>query len=338
MASAVQFMQWDNYTGGDTHPRFFDHQALTFNSRQERLHQLQPGDRLCLVSRCPQDGQYYLVAVLQIAGLKRNPLGSPEEQTFGEFAIVADRSRSLDLGKRFPAEPLLRAFQFDPGKPIKYGASIGQALQTLRLLEAADERILDAALGRLASGKDSALDRPCGLWTKCGREFADYFLTNWTQRHEPLAFLLYDPPPTLDVGAPVFIHSEKNLRLLARFCEGQFLAGHKPTTEPEERMAERERVWLTYRAPTIDVPTRPAFDAFWEKQNGIRGLFIMDEVILLPKRMTFGVYGKALQWGYPTSVGYRYLTLAQCALLFRGARLPATIVAAYLERLVGSPT
>ncbi len=163
MASAVQFMQWDNYTGGDTHPRFFDRPALTFNSRQQRLHQLQPGDRLALISRCPQDAQYYFVAVLHIASLKCNPLGSAEEQTFGEFAIVADRSRSLDLGKRFPAEPLLRAFQFDPGRPIKYGASIGQALQTLRLLEEADERILDAALGRLASGKDSALDRPCGL-------------------------------------------------------------------------------------------------------------------------------------------------------------------------------
>ncbi len=338
MACAVQFMQWDNYAGKQTPSGFFDREPLTFNSRQDRLHELQPGDRLCLVSRCPQDGQYYFVALLHIASLKRNPLGSPEGQAFGEFAIVADRSRSLDLGKRFPAEALLRAFQFDPGKPIKYGASIGQALQTLRLLEEADERILDAALSRLVSGKASALDRPCGLWTKCGREFADYFLTNWTQRREPLAFLLYDPPPSLDMGAPVFIHSEKNLRLLARFREGLFLAGHKPTTEPDERVAERERVWLTYRAPTINAPTRPAFDAFWDGQDGVRGLFLMDEVVLLPKRMAFGVYGRALQWGYPTSVGYRYLTLAQCALLLRGAKLPPTVVDVYLNKLIETAT
>jgi hypothetical protein len=336
MACAVQFMQWDNYTAHETHGRFFDARPLTFNSRQERLHQLHPGDRLCLVSRCPQDGQYYFVAVLHIASLKRNPLGSTEEQAFGEFAVVADRSRSMDLDRRFPAEALLRAFQFDPGKPIKYGASIGQALQTLRLLEESDERILDAALQRLTSGNDSAVDRACGLWTKCGREFADYFLTNWTHRHEPLAFLLYDPPPTLHVGAPVFIHSEKNLRLLARFREGQFLAGHKPTTEPDERVAERERVWRTYRATTIDAPIKTAFDSFWDGQDGVRGLFIMDEVILLPKRMPFGVYGRALQWGYPTSVGYRYLTLAQCALLFRGAKLPATVADLYLKRLIES--
>jgi hypothetical protein len=242
----------------------------------------------------------------------------------------------LDLGKRFPAEPLLRAFQFDPTKPIKYGASIGEALQALRLLEPADERLLDAALASLTSGKGAKLDRPAGLWTKCAREFADYFLANWTQRQEPLAFLLYDPPPALDVGAPVFIHSDKNLRLLARFRGAQFVAGHKLTSEPDERLAERERVWLAHRASTLDPPSKPAFDAFWDSQGGVRGLFIMDEVVLLPKRMAFGVYGRALQWGYPTSVGYRYLTLAQCALLLRGAKLPAAIVDAYFNSLIES--
>jgi hypothetical protein len=43
-------------------------------------------------------------------------------------------------------------------------------------------------------------------------------------------------------GAPVFIHSDKSLRLLARFREGQYVAGHKFTVEVDERMAERERL------------------------------------------------------------------------------------------------
>ena len=36
----------------------------------------------------------------------------------------------------------------ETGCPIKYGASISHALQTLRLLDPADERMLDAALAK----------------------------------------------------------------------------------------------------------------------------------------------------------------------------------------------
>jgi hypothetical protein len=337
MACAVQFMQWDSYVGSQTNPRFFDYQPLTFNSRQERLHQLQAGDRLCLVCRCPDDAQYYLVAVLHVSSSRRNPAGS-EEAAFGEFAIVADPSLSQDLGKRFPAEGLLRAFQFDPSKAIKHGASIGQALQTLRFLEASDERILDAALSRLALGNESQLDRPCGLWTKCNPVFADYFLANWKQRHTALAFLLYDPPPALGAGMPVFIHSENTLRLLARFREGLFVAGHKFTADPQERAAERERVWTSYRLGTIDAPTKEEFDAFWEGQHGVRGLFLMDKVEEVPKRMAFKAYGRALEWGYPSSVGYRYLSFSQTVLLLRGTHLPQGVVEQYLEKLLRAPS
>ena len=126
-----------------------------------------------------------------------------------------------------------------------------------------------------------------GLWTKCDSVFADYFLKNWSRRREPLAFLLYDPPPALRAGSPVFIHSDKNLRLLARFREAQFVAGYKPTIEPDERLAERERVWQTHRAGTIDPPTKEAFDKFWDAQHGVRSLFLMDEVAALPAPVAF---------------------------------------------------
>jgi hypothetical protein len=150
-------------------------------------------------------------------------------------------------------------------------------LQTLRLLDVGDERVLDAALGAIQKSGQPPHATPGGLWTKCASVFADYFLTNWTQRREPLAFLLYDPPPALTTGAPVFIHSDKNLRLLARFREGQFVAGHKLTVEGEERRAERERVWQAHRANTIDPPTKEEFDKFWEARHGMRGLFLTDE-------------------------------------------------------------
>jgi hypothetical protein len=156
------------------------------------------------------------------------------------FVIVPQRLGILQLHSQHTAA-------LDTGWPIKYGSSIGQSLQTLRLIDPADERILDAALGDLGKGEAVPLAGSAGLWTKCDSVFADYFLKNWSSRREPLAFLLYDPPPALRPGAPVFIHSDKNLRLLARFREAQFVAGYKPTIEPDERLAERERIGQTHR-------------------------------------------------------------------------------------------
>jgi hypothetical protein len=178
MAAGIIFMQWESYQSDSGSPDFFSQEPLTFNSRQERLHQLAPGERLWLVSRCPEDHQYYYIAVLWITERSTNPPGSKESQ-FGEFGLVADRSKSHDLGKRFPADGLLRALEFDPSKPIKYGASIGQSLQTLRLLTPGDELILEKQLDRILLQNESSLDVPFGLWTKCDRVFADYFLKNW---------------------------------------------------------------------------------------------------------------------------------------------------------------
>jgi hypothetical protein len=322
MASGVTFMQWDSYIGAANRPSFFAEHPLTFNTRQERLHHLAPGDRLWIASRCPDDGQYYFVGALLVAELARNPPRSEKATLFGEYAVVADRSRSHDFGRRFPAEALLRAFTFETDRPIKYGASIGQSLQTLRLLDPADERVLCAALEAMLEGMGPPYGVPCGLWTKCDAVFAGYFLKNWRQRGEPLAFLLYDPPPALRAGSPVFIHSDKNLRLLARFQEGQFVAGHKLTVEAEERLTERERVWHTHRVRTIDPPTKEEFDKFWEGQDGVRGLFLMDEVVEFPRPAAFKVYGRALGWGFPRGVGYRYLSLPQSVLLVRLAGLP----------------
>lgn len=334
MASAIAFIQWDSYAKGLDGRGYFAADPLTFNSRQERLHTLAPDDRLWLVSRCPDDQQYYFVGVLHIAALQRNPPNSPLAQAFGEFAIIADRTRSRDFGRKFPAEGLLRAFEFDSRKPIKFGASIGQSLQTIRMLAPSDERVLEAALHRIMDGEAPLLDAPFGLWTKCDAVFADYFLKNWQVRREPLAFLLYDSPPVLPVGAPVFVHSDKNLRLLASFRESQFVAGHKQTVESSERIAERERIWTTYRANTLDPPTKADFDSFWDGQNGVRALFLMDNLTELPKPPPFKVYGRALEWGYPMGVGYRYLTLSQCVLLLRTAEIPDVVRDSYLSPLL----
>jgi hypothetical protein len=320
MAGGIVFMQWESYQSNSGAPIFFEQEALTFNSRQERLHQLSQGNRLWLVSRCPNDQQYYFIAALSVDRLAKNPPESKEGQ-FGEFAVVADRSKSHDLGKRFPADGLLRALEFETAKPIKYGASIGQSLQTLRLLARDDEQILDKQLDRILSENEPAVDVPFGLWTKCDRVFADYFVKNWKARREPMAFLLYDPPPVLRLGSPIFIHSDKNLRLLAHFTASQFVAGHKSTSDEEERIAERERVWTTYRAGTIDPPSKSDYNTFWNAQNGVRGLFVMGDIVEVPHPVPFKQYGRALEWGYPIGVAYRYLSFSQTLLLLRLAKL-----------------
>ncbi len=191
----------------------------------------------------------------------------------------------------------------------------------MRFLNADDEEVLDAAFRRCALSRQ-AVDAPCSLWTKCDGVFADYFLKNWKERKEPLAFLLYDPPPALESGAPVFIHADKAIRLVAMFREGQYVAGYKLTVAEVERVAERERIWSTYREATVDPPSKSDFDAFWESQHGIRGLFVMDEIVELPTPVTFKAYGRALGWGYPMGVGYRYLSFSQSYLLLRSAKLP----------------
>ncbi|GEM_PF-1169125 len=334
MSSAITFIRWDNYASGLDGRGFFAADPLTFNSRQERLHSLNTGDRLWLVSRCPEDQQYYFVGVLHVDALQRNLPDSSLARVFGEFAVVAERTRSHDLGKKFPSEGLLRAFEFDSRRPIQFGASIGQSLQTIRLLAPSDDRVLEAALGRIIGGEAPVLDAPFGLWTKCDAVFADYFVKNWGVRREPLAFLLYDSPPVLPAGAPVFVHSDKNLRLLASFRESQFVVGHKQTAEANERVAERERIWTMYRANTIDPPTKREFDSFWDAQNGVRALFMMDNLTELPKPLPFKVYGRALEWGYPIGVGYRYMTLSQIVLLLRAAGLPDSTRDLYLFPLL----
>ena len=101
---------------------------LTFNSEQERLHELQSGDRLWLVSRSPYDHQYYFVALLVIGKSRLNAADEANAQ-FGRYCVECHREQSVDLQKRFPAEGVVRALTFSTNKPIKYGANLGQSIQ-----------------------------------------------------------------------------------------------------------------------------------------------------------------------------------------------------------------
>ena len=85
-----------------------------------------------------------------------------------------------------------------------------------------------------------------------------------------------------------------------------------------------------FRAGTINSPNRSEFDQFWEKQDSIRSLIILDNFVELPSLPQFKDYGKALEWGYPTSVGWRPLDLFQTHYLMHLAGLDVATVSFYL--------
>jgi hypothetical protein len=157
-------------------------------------------------------------------------------------------------------------------------------------------------------------------------------------RQEPLAFLLYDSPPVLPPGAPVFIHSEGNLRIVASFLRSEFVAGYKPSADPSERTSERERVWREYRELTVEPPTKQDFDTSWDGQYGVRALFLTENLVELAVPIPFRKYGRALEWGYPMGVGYRYLSLSQCVLMLRASELPPTTQDAFLAAVLRGQT
>lgn len=291
------------------------------------------GDSIWLVSRHPDDKQYYFVCMLRVAELRRNDPAGEMGTQYGEYGIVADRVGSYALGRKFPAEVLLRSLAYESGRPIKHGASVGQSIQSIRLLNATDVILLNYCLNRVLAGLEPQPGM-CALWTKCDRVFAEYFVANWTARRVPQAFLLYDSPPTLPIGAPVFIHSEQCLRLLARFRGSEFVASYKRTTEPDEQQSEKERCWNEYRAGTIAAPDRKDFEAFWGKQDSVRSLIVLDNFIPLPQAPQYKEYGRALEWGYPQGVGWRPLDLFQTHYLMNLGGVDATLTSFFLGAIL----
>jgi hypothetical protein len=197
----------------------------------------------------------------------------------------------------------------------------------------ADTILLNHCLNRVLTGQEPQPGL-CGLWTKCDQVFADYFLTNWEARRVPQAFMLFDSPPSVPIGAPVFIHSNQFLRLMGRFRESQYVSSYKRTNDSEERMQEKEKCWNQYRAGTIDAPNRDEFDQFWEKQDSVRSFILVDNILPVPTPPQFKQYGRALEWGYPTSVGWRPLDLFQTHYLMTLSGVDSSTVSFFLGAML----
>jgi hypothetical protein len=143
MADAICFIGWDSYSSGVDGRGFFAQEPLAFNSAQPRLHQISVDNRIWLVSRHPDDKQYYVVAVLRVAERRRNDPAGEIGRSFGEYGIIADRIGSYDLALRFPAEVLLDNFvaiseppQFkEYGRALEWGYPTGVGWRPLDLFQ-----------------------------------------------------------------------------------------------------------------------------------------------------------------------------------------------------------
>jgi hypothetical protein len=60
----------------------------------------------------------------------------------------------------------------------------------------------------------------------------------------------------------------------------------------------------------------------------------MDEVAEIASPVTFKAYGRALEWGFPMGVGYRYLSMPQSVLLLRLAAMPAEAKHSFLRSVL----
>lgn len=134
----LAYWRWDNYVSD-----LDDGAGFHFNSNQERLHTcLALGESLWIVTGMPATGgrAYPLVGRLVVRAKTRNAPG----YKYGRFRVWGDLERSRYFSAEGPdASPLLRTLRFDSDAPVK-GASIGQALQTMRGLAPGDTALLAA--------------------------------------------------------------------------------------------------------------------------------------------------------------------------------------------------
>lgn len=146
MASGMIVFKWQSYIGVDIGMPFFSRRPLTYNCKQKRLHNLERGDFLWLVSRNPDDKEYYIVGRLQVEDKRMNP-SNDELAKFGKYQIIARESGSVDYGRKCLADKIVRKLNFETGKGVSENYPLGNSLQSIRFLNKSDEQFLLGEIG-----------------------------------------------------------------------------------------------------------------------------------------------------------------------------------------------
>lgn len=138
LVDLLAYWRWDNYVADIDEGAGFH-----FNSNQPRLHGcLDLGDSLWLVSGVHREGgqAFPIVGRLVVRAKTHNAPG----YKYGRHRVWGDLERSRYFRADGPdASGLLRRLRFETEAPIR-GASIAQALQTMRALTPGDAALLDA--------------------------------------------------------------------------------------------------------------------------------------------------------------------------------------------------
>jgi hypothetical protein len=152
-----------------------------------------------------------------------------------------------------------------------------------------------------------------GIWVKSKPSHIQTFIRNWEDTHEAQAFLVYDLPPMLPQGGLIFLHAikENKLSAYAKYVGCEYIKGWSSDYNLWEQ--ERNRIWRTYGNDKKRLHTHKEeeFKKFWEDQKGARGLFLMEEVCEVPKKVSWDEEKRILKIYRPIGFSYKYLTATQ---------------------------
>jgi len=156
-----------------------------------------------------------------------------------------------------------------------------------------------------------------GILLKTRPEYADVFLGNWRLKKKPQAFCIFDKLPVLPRGKPVFTHvsGRKHIGFVGSLLRSEFVPAYKPFESDETRLLWRERIWQQYHDHQLHTHTKSEFDKFWEMENGVRSLVLVNDLVVPNVRISWRSVQRIMYTGYPVGVGYRYLLEEECRAL-----------------------
>jgi hypothetical protein len=155
-----------------------------------------------------------------------------------------------------------------------------------------------------------------GIWVKAKPSHIQTFIENWKTTHEVQAFGVYDLPPMLPRGGLIFLHAININRLLAyaKYVGYENIKGwpeYAISHDSSLWIRERERIWRTFGPTRLHTRDKNEFDNFWKEQQGVRGLFLMEDLYPISKIVSWVDSMRILQVFRPLGFSYRYLTTTQ---------------------------
>ena len=155
-----------------------------------------------------------------------------------------------------------------------------------------------------------------GIWVKVQPKHLEAFIQNWERTNELQAFCIYDLPPMLPQNGLIFLHAIEISRLVAyaKYVGYENIKGWVEYAASHDAglwMSERERIWRTFGPNRLHTHDKNEFDNFWKDQQGVRGLFLMQDLHRISETVSWIDSMRILQVYRPLGFSYRYLTSSQ---------------------------